>query len=247
MTIYLYVKTHNKTGLKYLGKTESTDPHKYKGSGSYWSKHIKKHGYDVTTEILKECSSKEELKKWGLYYSELWNVVASPKWANLAIEQGDGGNINQGRKFGPHTFEHKEKISNKLKGHIHSEESKIKISNSHKGKVLSTETKQKISKFRKGKFSGELNPMFGKTHSEEVKKASSTRRSKTNSERKWFNNGIESKFLKECPEGWTRGRLNQKPTTLGNKWYNNGIIAISAKEKPVGSEWVSGMLPKRKT
>ena len=28
------VKTHNKTGLKYLGKTISTDPHLYQGSGT---------------------------------------------------------------------------------------------------------------------------------------------------------------------------------------------------------------------
>jgi len=33
MTIYLYKKTHNQTGFKYLGKTNSKDPHKYKGSG----------------------------------------------------------------------------------------------------------------------------------------------------------------------------------------------------------------------
>jgi transposase len=69
--IYLYKKIHNKTGLQYLGKTISSDPHKYQGSGTHWKKHIKKHGYDVTTEILRECFSKEEVKEWGLYYSKL--------------------------------------------------------------------------------------------------------------------------------------------------------------------------------
>ena len=62
MPIYLYVKTHNKTGLKYLGKTISKDPIKYKGSGLYWRNHITKHGYDVTTEIIKECRDDNELK-----------------------------------------------------------------------------------------------------------------------------------------------------------------------------------------
>jgi len=95
MTIYLYKKTHNQTGLKYLGKT-TQDPHKYKGSGDYWIPHIKKHGYDVTTEIIKECQSKEEFKKWGVYYSELWNIVderdenGKKTWANLKPESGDG-------------------------------------------------------------------------------------------------------------------------------------------------------------
>ena len=49
MTIYLYVKTHSKTGLKYLGQTSSNDPR------MYWKSHLKKHGLDYTTEILKEC------------------------------------------------------------------------------------------------------------------------------------------------------------------------------------------------
>jgi transposase len=105
MTIYLYIKTHNKTGLKYLGKTNSKDPYKYKGSGYYWKDHIKKHGYDVTTEILRECSSNEEVKEWGLYYSNLWNVVEEKysngrkTWANLKPEYGDGVDSETARKF----------------------------------------------------------------------------------------------------------------------------------------------------
>lgn len=95
MTIYtLYVKTHNKTGLKYLGQTTKTDPHKYPGSGKYWTAHLNKHGYDYTTEILQECQSKEELKKQGLHYSDIWNVVESAEWANLKPESGDGGDMS---------------------------------------------------------------------------------------------------------------------------------------------------------
>ncbi len=60
MTIYLYVKTHNVTGLKYLGKTSRTNPHEYQGSGIYWRSHLKKHGKDCSTEILKECKIKPE-------------------------------------------------------------------------------------------------------------------------------------------------------------------------------------------
>jgi hypothetical protein len=91
MTIYLYKKTHNKTGLNYLGKTTSSDPHSYQGSGIRWRNHINIHGYDVTTEILKVCSSEEELRYWGIYYSSLWNVVESENWANLMEENGAGG------------------------------------------------------------------------------------------------------------------------------------------------------------
>ncbi len=93
MIIYLYKKTHKTTGLKYLGKTIESDPYLYQGSGVYWTNHIKKHGYDCDTEILKECSSKEELREWGLYYSNLWNIVESDEWANLKPETGDGGAV----------------------------------------------------------------------------------------------------------------------------------------------------------
>ena len=96
MTIYLYKKTHKITGLKYLGKTISKNPYTYKGSGKHWVYHIKKHGYDVETEILKECSSEKELKYWGNYYSTLWNVVESKEWANLKPEDGNGGGMVAG-------------------------------------------------------------------------------------------------------------------------------------------------------
>lgn len=88
MKIYLYLKTHNDSGLKYLGKTIQ-DPFKYKGSGTRWLNHLRKHGNNVTTEILKECYSEDELKEWGIYYSNLWNIVESGDFANIIVEQGD--------------------------------------------------------------------------------------------------------------------------------------------------------------
>ena len=91
MTIYLYVKTHAITGLKYLGKTKQKDPHEYLGSGTYWLRHLKTHGAAYTTEILQECQTNEEIKSWGLHYSELWDIVKSKEWANLKPEAGDGG------------------------------------------------------------------------------------------------------------------------------------------------------------
>jgi len=146
MPIYLYVKTHNKTGLKYLGKTIKKDPHKYTGSGTRWLNHLKKYGFDYTTEIIRECQSEEELLEWGLYYSQLWNVAGSPEWANLKEEAGEGGS---------HGVEARQKISNSKKGtapwnkgknDIYSEETKKKISEAGKGRRHSEETKLKMSK-----------------------------------------------------------------------------------------------------
>jgi len=135
MSIYLYLKQHNITGLKYLGQT-SKDPFDYKGSGKHWKLHISKHGYDVSTTILYETPYMEEISEQGLYYSDLWNIVGSPEFANLKPESGEGG-IHSGEIIA--------KIAAGNKGRTHSEEAKAKISAANKGKTLSDETKTKIS------------------------------------------------------------------------------------------------------
>jgi hypothetical protein len=99
----------------------------------------KKHGYDYSTEILKECQSKEELKEWGIIYSILWDIVKSDDWANLKLEEGDGT--------------------------THSKEVREKIGKSSKGRKQSSEARKKNSEAN----SGANNPMFGKTHSEEAR------------------------------------------------------------------------------
>lgn len=87
----LYVKTHTKTGLKYLGRTSREDYHRYNGSGLHWKRHLRFHGYAHTTEILGEFSTFEDLQSWGIYYSRLWDVANSKEWANLCEEDGHGG------------------------------------------------------------------------------------------------------------------------------------------------------------
>ena len=127
MTIYLYVKTHRKTGLKYLGKTTSTNPHTYHGSGGIWKQHLKEHGIDYDTKIIRECRTNQELSQWGRYYSELWNVVESSDWANQIPETGGGGNHTEERKElfrqqqlgkmkGTRSEEHKKNLSAATKG-----------------------------------------------------------------------------------------------------------------------------------
>jgi len=98
-TYKLYVKTHQLTGLKYLGYTKQ-DPLIYRGSGKYWRLHLKKHGNQVHTEILFETTDKDKIKETGIFYSQLWNVVSNDGWANLRIEEGDGGGKGRPRGCG---------------------------------------------------------------------------------------------------------------------------------------------------
>lgn len=87
---YLYVKTHNLTGLKYFGKTTRKNPEKYLGSGKRWKNHLKVHGNDITTEII-GYFVEEECKKVALEFSKVNNIVKSKDWANLKVESLDGG------------------------------------------------------------------------------------------------------------------------------------------------------------
>ena len=142
MTIYLYKKTHSITGLNYLGKT-TQDPFKYKGSGVYWEAHLKVHGSDHFTEVLRECQSNEEVKKWGLYYSELWNVVESDKWANIKPENGDGGCI-------AHSLETRAKI--KAANQVRDPAYKAILSARNKTRIITAEYRAKMSASQKGRI-----------------------------------------------------------------------------------------------
>ena len=195
---WLYVKQHNKTGLKYFGKTTRPDPIKYKGSGLYWSRHLKKYGNDTTTLWTLLFTNESELSEYALDFSIKYNVVESDEWANLKHENGlDGGNdIGHlaGRKFTP---EHREKLSESAKKRKPlSEETRRKMSEAKKGVSKSNEWKQSASRNRKGKTpwnkgashtdeakqkmsissSGEKNPMYGKSHTEESRKKMSDAR-----------------------------------------------------------------------
>lgn len=148
---YLYLKTHRETGLKYLGQTKR-DPHKYKGSGKYWKQHVKKHGDNIDTLILQECSNMNVLKEAGMLYSRLWDVENNPEFANLKPENGDGGGLPSGEKH-PNW------------GKVASKETRKKMSDAHKGRKYSPEFGQQISERQQGAN----NPFYGKTHTKEAR------------------------------------------------------------------------------
>lgn len=146
----LMIKTHNITGLKYLCKCSHENYISYKGSGKYWKRHCKKHGNDVSTEILFQTDNLDEFKKVCNEISLKLNVVESKEWANLIDETGtDGGTTHTNPYW--------------LKEYRHSDETKLKIgkaskkmwkdgnrTSSFKGKSHSDETKLKISLATKG-------------------------------------------------------------------------------------------------
>ena len=121
--LYLMVKTHTITGLKYLCKRVTTSDSKaisYKGSGTRWNNHLKVHGKHINTKIIVKCELDkiEEFSKLCIEHSNKFNIVKSDEWANLIIETGKPGTKidiycgDKGTFFGKkHTEETKEKIS----------------------------------------------------------------------------------------------------------------------------------------
>ena len=94
------IKEIEQTGLKYLCKRKQfkdpTDHIRYKGSGVLWRRILNAHPEYTLNTIVLGLYDKEDLEKYGRYYSELYNVVESKEWANLKIESGDGGETHKG-------------------------------------------------------------------------------------------------------------------------------------------------------
>ena len=151
---FLYIKQHKITGLKYFGKTTGKDPVKYLGSGTYWNRHLEKHGKLINTLWYKLFTNKDELKEYALKFSIDNNIVESSEWANLKVEDGLRGGGVKGIKIKPHSDEHKEKISagvrkNNLKLGKH-KKPKIKKGRSKGGWSWSVEDKKKHSDWQTG-------------------------------------------------------------------------------------------------
>jgi len=103
--VHLYEKTHNQTGLKYFGRTVE-DPHAYRGSGEYWTRHLDAYGDDVSTKIVGTFTDPEALKSAAEAYSTTNQVMTSTNYANLLSE--DGGVSGAGWKPGT---DHSERIA----------------------------------------------------------------------------------------------------------------------------------------
>lgn len=163
----LYIKQHNKTGLKYFGKTIQAHPDKYKGSGLYWEEHLKMHGDNISTIWTKTFDDKQLLTEFALKFSKENNIVESDDWANLKPENGlDGftpghtyGTANKGRKLGPQSeaWRAKNAAAQKgntraraLKGYKQSQDHIDKRIEAHRGVEKGPQTAEHIaSRFKK--------------------------------------------------------------------------------------------------
>ncbi len=145
---YLYIKQHNITGLKYFGKTIRKDPTKYKGSGVYWTNHLRKHSNNVTTIWYQLFESKEDLIDFSHLFSEMFNIVELANWANLCMENGTDGGYRENNHLRIYNTKPRKKSHGKA------------ISNAKKGKTPSAESTNKRKITQAGMFKGIPKPLI---------------------------------------------------------------------------------------
>lgn len=178
--IYLYIKQHNKTGLKYFGKT-TQNPFTYRGSGLYWNRHLKKHGNDVTTIWTKAFDNIDEINHYALRFSIENNIVESTNWANMKCENGLDGGRDSGFEGREISKEERIILSERMKNNNPMRDPEIK--KKHAESMKSDIRRKKLSIAKTGNKNTK-----GKT---------------------WYNNGITTKMFHEPPDQtWTKGRLN---------------------------------------
>lgn len=203
--IYLYVKKHLDTGLKYLGKTKNKDPHRYKGSGVYWKQHLKKYGSNFSTEILFSSEDTNEIQKMGLYYSELWNIVENNEWANLIPETGNGIEYQK----------------TKYRKRTQDEILRWKQTMIENGKLGNNNTDKMVQTRRlKDNFKSNRDPeIIRKQNESKIKNGTSMKGKKLPPEQItkrigfcWYNNGVKCKKIYPgdiIPENYVKGKLHK--------------------------------------
>lgn len=222
---YLYIKTHNKTKLKYFGKTIK-NPNKYKGSGQYWLRHLDKNGNDVLTEILGYYTDKSECLNAALEFSAKYNIVESNEWANLRVESLDGGDTSQTENY--------KKSLHKISEHG----KKCRWWNNgieQCFKETPPDESYKRGRLRFNNVGAKLGALVQQN-------------------KHWVNNGIEEMMIpkiKVMPNGYKLGRLKSnafaggtgRHSSKNTHWWTNGKDQKMAEDSP-GPEWTRGRLKK---
>jgi len=199
MIIY---KTTNLINNKiYIGQDSHNNP-KYLGSGTILVNAIKKYGKDkFKKEIIEECKTVDELNEREKYWIKFFN--SQDKKIGYNIYEGGGGD-----------------------GYM-SKETKNKLSESHKNKIFSEEHKNNIS-LNHHNVSGENNPMFGKTHTKEVKNLLKHK----NIGKKHKSESIQKIIIASTGEANGNSKLTEKDVLeIRRLYFEEGMEQIAIRKK----------------
>jgi group I intron endonuclease len=157
----IYKITNQVNGKIYIGQDAHNNP-KYFGSGKILRLAFQKYGIEnFNKEILEECSSKEMLNEREKYWISFYNSTDRNVGYNISL----GGNGGDTLSHHPNNREISKRIGDSNKSLWLDPMYKIMMSKLRKNNITE-ETRKKLSL----RFSGENNPMKGRTHSDEAKK-----------------------------------------------------------------------------
>ena len=108
---------------------------------------------------------------------------------------------------GEHTSLHDEGENHPFYGKHHTDETRRKMSESRKGKPKTEEWKKKIGESNKGKKMSEEARRKISAAKENISEETRRKMSEAHKGRHWYNNGKINTMAKECPDGFTPGRL----------------------------------------
>lgn len=214
-TPYVYKIKSIYTGKYYIGSQYG----KHSNTQNFWktyftsSKYVNSNVDEFVVVYVKPRNDAREYERKLL--SRLYSLYGRDKFCEMMINRNLAPGII-------HDEEDKKKISIRLKkrwkdGHMsepHKKATATRKTRVYNKVFLSEEMRNSISQRMKSN-----NPMFDedvrRKHKESVntpefqRKRSETSKGNKNCKGKtWFNNGMETKMLFDCPDGWVKGRLN---------------------------------------
>lgn len=224
---YIYLTTNLINDKKYIGQHKSPIfDEKYKGSGKYLCRAIKKYGWDnFICEIIEVCSSADELNEKEEYWIEFYNAVESTEYYNIAR---GGNNAEKTPEYraalkASWTEERKEKLRTEFwtKERRLLESQRLKEHNPMDNPEIRKYMAQRTSEAKKGK---------SLPHTEEWNKhIGDALRGRKNGPL-----SDETKAKISAKKSGKNNPMYGKSATKGTKWYTNGIINVRRKECPIG-------------
>lgn len=184
---YIYLILNKINGKTYIGQHKSSKEwfeDDYMGSGKLIKYAFQKNGKSNFEKFLIQyCTTFEELNNAEKFWIDYYRKLGKAEY-NLASGGSAGwGGWNKGKKMPPESLEVRQKRSLSHLGKSSGMKGKTPWNKGKKGvQKISEETRMKLSKIHKGK-------------------------SNKNKGKHWYNNGKISTLSKECPSGWTKGRI----------------------------------------
>lgn len=153
----IYIKTHINTKKQYIGyhNIQKGSIETYKGSGKYWKRHIKKHGYNVLTEVLATFSTEDFALEAEQYYISLAGAITWNKGVFCNIHRGGRlgqKEISKYRRFRYTTIDpRKGKTWETIYGVKEAEIKRQKQSIEKRGKKMAPYRKREYKDYKKGR------------------------------------------------------------------------------------------------